>query len=211
MKTLLAIKDQEILNVIITMLDGQGFRFYYTTKSHDAIEILARGEVKIEFLIASLNIQPEGAEPIVRMARAENPDLPVLLIAGSQSETDRERIECMDVVFWETGSVRAFIPSVHQALYLSSRITIRFLWEVASLAEEIFQRFPISCQEECDRRDAFLAEYTSRLEDAKYELSRAHGINLLDIQRVPMGTVLLKNTRKALVGLYFWLECQKGF
>ncbi|KKU77739.1 MAG: hypothetical protein UY03_C0010G0022 [Parcubacteria group bacterium GW2011_GWA2_47_64] len=116
MKILLVIKDSDMLGLLAALLEKNGHDVTMASESVEAFRRLLKME-NVGLLVASLNLWPDGAEPIVKAARLTNPTLPVLLIAGSQSNGYRERIMLMDAVFWQTGDgADSFMLAVEQAL-----------------------------------------------------------------------------------------------
>lgn len=117
MKTLLVVKDPELLTVMAEILHK---RFGHAVTSIGTMdEALSRVPIlaaETELLIVSLNLGPKGAEPIVETARLRNPRLPVLLIAGSQSAHDRERIAHMRASLWQTADMADLVPAIGRAL-----------------------------------------------------------------------------------------------
>ena len=116
MKILLVINDSDLRGLLKALLEKDGYDVTSTDGSVEAFRKMLTLE-NVGLLVASLNLWPEGAESIVRAARLTNPTLPVLLVAGSQSNGDRERIMLMDAAFWQTGDgVESFMLAVEQAL-----------------------------------------------------------------------------------------------
>lgn len=117
MKTLLVIKEPDLLGVMKELLERQ---FGHTVTAIGTMEV-AEQRVPIlaaetELLIVSLNIEPRGAEPLVETARLRNPKLPVLLVAGSESDSGRQRVAKMRAAFWQTGNMPDLVSAMGRAL-----------------------------------------------------------------------------------------------
>lgn len=121
MNILLLIKDSALLTAMAMTLERRDYRVVRTAASDEALPLASTTYISnyIDMLVVSLNVPPEGAEPIVQAFRAKNPRLPVLLVAGSFSQQDRKRVEKMRSTCWCTGDVSNFWLAMERALKYS--------------------------------------------------------------------------------------------
>lgn len=75
--------------------------------------------LNVDLLIVGLNVEPEGAEPIVRAFRVKHERLPVLLVAGSYSNRDLTRVRKMQAACWCTGDFHDFWTALRKACALA--------------------------------------------------------------------------------------------
>jgi two-component system cell cycle sensor histidine kinase/response regulator CckA len=97
--TILLVEDEHMVRTVTERgLSRHGYKVLSASNGEDALEILAGGE-KVDLLISDVVMPVMDGPTMVREARKEWPDLPILFMSGYAEEQLRKSIDIDNVAF----------------------------------------------------------------------------------------------------------------
>jgi CheY-like chemotaxis protein len=96
-RVLIAEDESQLLRVLVRVLEKQGYAVVSAADGKSAIDALRKAPSEIDTIVLDAAIGPEGADSVLDVLAAEQPQIGVILTSGAQlSDSLRSRLLASD-------------------------------------------------------------------------------------------------------------------